>query len=566
MTKRLLLTLILLSASALLAEHNVSDPDLVIQSKPIESEHNRSEQKAALEQKKQQLEEMFVVISDQKAIIKELFEKIKRSKNSQEIVSLEAELEENQGRLLKLQTSFDEVAINGADISSPDAKKDDEKKSVQEKLLDIFEPLLVSLKRATEHPRQIEAVRSDIERYDEKLKDLGHALTSLDDAQKLNLSTPLQSNIVEMRKRIEQQESLYTHHLQALNTKLKELEANEESMMDNMSENTVAFVKGRGLNIVLAISGFIATMMLLLLFRKRLQARFEHIQQPKQLYLLRILQLVLGMFSAIMATLVALFIFYIRADWLMLTIFLLLLLGIGWSLKTYLPSFMDELKMMLNMGLVREHERVVYQGIPWKVENIGMSAVLVNPLLSAGEIRIDLARLRALTAREVVEDEQWFPTATGDYILFQGEQYGRIAFQSPEIVDIHTQGSAINSYSTLDFLAMNPINLSRNGFSVFETISLNQKHRDLITTKIPQIIQDEMQNILRQNPINEHLQTLSVAFDKATFYSLDLKVMVSCGGEAASEYPKIKRTIQQIALDITQEHGWKMPAIRPLAI
>lgn len=532
----------------------------------LAKEDNSSNGLSELEQKKQQLEEMFVVINDEKNIIKALFTKIKQSKNPQEIDKLKAELEENQGRLLKLETSFNEIAINGADISSPDAKKDEEKKSVQEKLLDIFEPLLVSLNRATEHPRQIEAIRAEIERYDEKLKDLKHALASLDDSKKLKLSPALQSDLIEMRKSIQQQESLYRHHLQALNTKLKELEANEESMMDNMSENSVAFIKGRGLNIVLAIAGFVATMMLLLLLRRKVQARFEHVKHPKQLYTLRIIQLLLGMFSAIMATLVALFIFYIRADWLMLSIFLLLLLGIGWSLKTYLPSFMDELKMMLNMGLVREHERVVYQGIPWKVDNIGMSAILRNPLLSAGEIRIDLDRLRTLTAREVVEDEAWFPTETGDYVLFKDVRFGRIAFQSPEIVEIHTLGSAVTSFSTVDFLAMNPVNLSRNGFKLFETISINHKHRDLITTKIPETLENELLSALRQSVLNDHLQSLTVEFDSATLHALELVVVASFDGDAAKSYARLKRTIHTQVMDICNEQGWKLPAVRALSL
>lgn len=529
----------------------------------LSDEQNSSEKEKAAalahSQKSQQLQDMFVVIIEQEAVIKKLYQQVEQSKNPQEKAKLKEKLLENQNRLFKLETSFDDIAINGADISSPDAKKDEEKQDMQEKLLEIFEPMLVSLKRATEHPRKIEAIRAEIEKYSLKQEELSNALESLEETQDMEFSPALQKSIDTMHENIDQQKVLYSHHLKALNTKLSEYEAHEESMMDNMSDNTVAFIKGRGLNIFLAISGFVITMMFLLLIRRKVQARFEHVTNVKKLYVLRILQLLLGLFSAIMATLVALFIFYVRADWLMLTIFLLLLLGIGWSLKTYLPSFMDELKMMLNMGLVREEERVTYMGIPWKVEAISMSATLRNPLLSSGEVRISLDRLRALTAREVIEDEAWFPTREGDYILIDGDQYGRVLFQSPEVVNISSHATAVKSYSTVDYLALHPTNLSQNGFGVFETVSIDHSHREEITTSILQTLEVSLQSSLQGESFYPHLKEIIIEYTQATHYSLDLTVIAIFEGEAADRYYKIKRTLHKNALDICNENGWIMP-------
>ncbi len=529
----------------------------------LSEEQNSTEKKKAAvlahAQKSKQLQEMFIVITEQKMMIKRLYQEIKQSKNPQETSKLKETLLENQNRLFKLETSFDEIAMGGADISSPDAKKDEQKQDMQEKLLEIFEPMLVSLKRATEHPRKIEAVRAEIEKYEAKQIELSNALESLENTKGMKFSSDLQKTINTMHKRIDQQKVLYSHHLKALKTKLSEYESHEASMMDNMSDNTVAFFKGRGLNIIMAISGFVITMMFLLLIRRKVQARFEHVTNLRQIYLLRILLLLLGLFSAIMATLVALFIFYIRADWLMLTIFLLLLLGIGWSLKTYLPSFMDELKMMLNMGLVREEERVTYMGIPWKVETISMSATLRNPLLSSGEIRISLERLRALTAREVIEDEAWFPTSEGDYVLIDDDQYGRILFQSPEVVNISSNATAIKSYSTVDYLASNPINLSREGFAIFETIAIDHSHREQITTTIPHTLEKSLTSLLQKEAFYPHLKEIIVEYSKATRHSLELTIIAMFEGEAAENYHRIKRTLHRDSLNICNENGWLIP-------
>jgi len=522
------------------------------------SVQNRQEQNELLV-KREHLDQIFKLMQEQKEINAELYLKIKKSKNTQSHEKLKKDLLGNQKRLFKLEESFDEIAINGIDIDSLDEEEKKEKKNFQDSFMEILEPLVISLRRATEHPRQIEKVRAEILIYEAKLTEFSAALDNLDSIQTSSLSLPLQTKISLTQEQLRRQKILLVNHLDVLKNKLEEYESYESSMFDNASDGFFNFLKGRGLNILLAFSGFTLTLSLLLMLRKNLQNRFEHMEKERNVFLFRILQLGLGIFSVVMAIIIALVIFYIRADWLMLAISFLLLVGIGWSLKSFLPGFMDEAKLILNMGIVRENERVMYKGVPWKVQSIGMIAVLNNPALSAGEMRVSLETLKALNARPIDEDEPWFPTQKGDYILIGEKTYGQVILQTPETVSIRTYSSAIRSFSTAKFIDLNPTNISQEGFGIFITISIDYEHLDQITSNIRLVLENSLRKRLINESFAQAYESLKVEFKEATPRSLDLQILSTFKGSAADDYNHIKRTIRRNALDICNENAWTLP-------
>ena len=54
------------------------------------------------------------------------------------------------------------------------------------------------------------------------------------------------------------------------------------------------------------------------------------------------------------STAVFLIVLYVTGDWLLLGLALLILAGIAIGLKKYLPQFLAEAKLLLNLGAVRE--------------------------------------------------------------------------------------------------------------------------------------------------------------------------------------------------------------------
>jgi len=518
-----------------------------------------SQEENKLAVKRENLNQIYKLMQAQKEINLELYLKLHNEDITQNKEVLQKDLKNNQKRLFKLEVAFNELAINGININTIDEEDTGEKKDIQEHLMQIFKPLIASLERATEHPRKLENIRAEIILYEKKIPEISAAMQNISLLQSALLEPSLQTKISLTQEQLRHQKVLLSNHLSLLKNKLQEYEADESSMLDNASDGFFNFIKGRGLNILLAISGFMLTLSIFFVLRKKLQTRFENLQHERNVFLVRVLQLGLGIFSVLMAISVALIIFYLRADWLMLAISFLLLLGIGWSLKSFLPGFLDEAKLILNMGIVREDERVVYLGIPWRVQSIGMLAILKNPALTAGEMRITLDTLKGLNSRPIDPREPWFPTQEGDYILMQDGTYGQVFFQSPEIVSIRTYSTAIRSFSTESFIDLNPTNISQEGFGIFITISIAYEHKDQITSNIRLGLGNALRKSLTDESFSTAIQELKVEFKEATTHSLDLQILSTFNGSAADDYNHIKRVIRRNALDICNENGWALP-------
>jgi hypothetical protein len=64
-----------------------------------------------------------------------------------------------------------------------------------------------------------------------------------------------------------------------------------------------------------------------------------------------------GLAAAVVVLLVA-------GDWVLLGLVVLFVLVLGFAAKDALPGYMDEIRFMLNLGPVRENERLVFNGVP----------------------------------------------------------------------------------------------------------------------------------------------------------------------------------------------------------
>jgi hypothetical protein len=56
---------------------------------------------------------------------------------------------------------------------------------------------------------------------------------------------------------------------------------------------------------------------------------------------------------------------YLLDDWVLLALSLLFLVGLVWTSRTMLPRFLSMVMLLLNLGTVREGERVLYHSVPW---------------------------------------------------------------------------------------------------------------------------------------------------------------------------------------------------------
>jgi hypothetical protein len=102
----------------------------------------------------------------------------------------------------------------------------------------------------------------------------------------------------------------------------------------------------------------------------------------------RLFHVVYTFFTIVGAMFSFILVLYYFEDWVLLTLTLLFLLGIAWTSKQALPRFAREGTLLLNIGAVRDRERVLYSGIPWLVQSLNFYTRLVNPELVGGDIRL----------------------------------------------------------------------------------------------------------------------------------------------------------------------------------
>jgi hypothetical protein len=207
---------------------------------------------------------------------------------------------------------------------------------------------------------------------------------------------------------------------------------------------------------------------------------------------------------------------------------------------------------------VREGERVIYNGLPWKVQALNMYSTLVNPALRGGKLLLPLSELSGLISRPCDEGEPWFPTRENDYVLLSDQTFGRVALQTPEVVQLRV-GGADRTYPVGAFLSANPQNLSLHGFSIVLKFGIDYRHQALATGEIRKKFEDYLAARLKDSKVGGHLKEFFIEFDEAAASSLNFLVYAAFAGEAAESYGRVRRILQGLAVDACNAYGWVIP-------
>ena len=516
-----------------------------------------AEQESRLETRQARLNAIQADIIDQRAVISKLYADIGAEQDALELRRLEASLATATQQLERLQKSFEDIAIGGVDTASLSDTSLSEDAGIESGMRDIFKPLVITLRRITERPRKVEQLRGEIEFYQSRMPQINMALSNLAELEATGLSPELKAGVDVMKERWRRQKMLYTHRLQAAQLQLDEQFSDDTTLAGNIGSASLEFLTGRGFNLFLAVIAFALTMVVIVLLRRLLMGVIGERKGGARFYE-RLLLLIFNVLSILLAFIVAIGVLYVQGDWLILGLVILFLFGIGWSLKNMLPSLMDEARLVLNMGVVREGERVLFQGMPWKVDNIGIYSTLVNPLLTGGTTRITLGQLRTLNARPLDNSEAWFPTNQGDFVLLSDDRFGQVTSQSPEAVQLRIPGRSICYLRTPDFLAGNPVNLSENGFGLYIHCDLDHQHRYQVAPSIRTVLEKQVRSALEREEFGVHLRRLQVGFRGAERYALGLGVFAAFSGEAAPQYIQIRRALREIIFDTCNDNGWSL--------
>jgi hypothetical protein len=226
------------------------------------------------------------------------------------------------------------------------------------------------------------------------------------------------------------------------------------------------------------------------------------------------------------------------------------------GLRQAVPRYISEIRILLGFGSVREGERLVFNDVPMIVRSINAFARLENPLLQ-GSIRVPLKAMMDFSSRPVT-DEYWFPCEVGDYLLLNDNRFAQVVSQSVETVQLRVLGSPVQM-ATADFLAMAPVNLSRDGFLVSVAFGIDYCHQAICLDEVPEKMEKAVQHSISSSNWAAHCDGVSVEFKEAAASSLDYLVLVRMQGDAAGGYFGIGRRVQQALVALSNQEQWSIP-------
>lgn len=497
----------------------------------------------------QAIEEIQDHIKNKKSQLKEAITPEERLEIIKEIDILKKRLESLEGNFEAIATGLDMEAF-----TAKPQKRFDWKEEVQS----LIGPLVNELKGITSRPRLIENLRTQVSYYEKQVSLVKSAIENIHklvaqakDENLKNQLIDLESNWYDKGKQISSQLTVAKYQLA---DKLSE----RKSFLESSQNLARLFFKSRGRNFILSVFAFLFVFFLLRHIHRRIYKGSSIHRTVASSFYVRLAEVMYHISTFVIATGALLLVLYLCGDWVLLGVAFIFILGLIWTAKQTLPRFYEQGTLLLNLGPVKENERVIYNGLPWKVVSLHFYTQLVNPELKGGLIRLPLSELKDIRSRPYHPDEPWFPCKENDWVLLADGTLGMVATQTPEVVQLILGGGSYKTYPTEEFLKQNPTNISRN-FRVHVTFGIDYQYQAISTTEIP----DKLREMIKAGLINEGYENdiikLAVEFKEVGDSSLDYLIFADFSGRVAKDYYKLPRIIQKIALDTCNKFGWEIP-------
>ena len=468
---------------------------------------------------------------------------------------LSEELAELDKQMASAVTDF-EMTATGVEIGLFVAKKK-ERFDWKNELLSLAEPGIMELKRLTVKARHKSKLNDELTNYQELLPVAIKARTRIESLISQTKDPALAAALEDILPEYKGLESQVKNKVDLVQLKLDEIERQEESVIDSTQDSVKRFFKTRGLYLFLAILACVGMVLFIKFIYQSLIRFVPGYKQEYRPFHIRILELVYRGITVVLTVLAIIALFYFVEDWVLLSLTIIFILGVIWAAKNTLPMYLDTSKLMLNVGAVREGERMMYQGVPWRVKYINFFSVLENPDLDI-TLRIPITELTGKTSRLFDRHESWFPCRKNDWVILSDGTRGGVTQLSHETVELVLRGGAKKTYQTADFLAMTPLNLSVN-FRIKETFGIDYGLQKDATATIPDLLSAFIQENIEKEGYADDLLNLRVEFAEAGASSLDLVVIADFKGSQAPLYNRLRRSIQRWCVDAASQYNWGIP-------
>lgn len=500
------------------------------------------------------LEALHASLAAKQSEVSRLEERLEVSTNDTARGEIARQLEQSASELVRLEHKFAETAstVDLALFFEPEEKPF----SWEEEVGSLLKPVLAEIESATAQSRVLAQLREENETLTAQRDAARKAIASIESLLPQAGSEALRGQLREQLQQWRERETIASNEARAARLRIRNLEAQSEGLLDSSTHMVKRFFGSRGLNLLLAAAAFLAVFF---------GVRFTYWMWQKatrrkgrQSLSNRVLALAVHTISILGAVGATIIVFNMRGDWFMLGLILILLVGVLWAGIKTLPQYIESMKLILNIGSVREGEHLVFHGLPWEVETLGFSSHLKNPHLEGGQLRMPVSFLVGELSRPLGENERLFPTDAGDWVSLADGRIGEVLRQTPSQVFLRELGGAEICYQTADFLAQSPRNLSC-GFRIETTFGIDYDHQAIATTQVPQLMREALQQQLGDLLAPETIRQVRVSFAQAGASSLDYRAQIDLTGEAAPDYQQVEFALQRILVETCNEQGWRIP-------
>ena len=483
---------------------------------------------------------------------------LKQTVSEERKAELNARIENERARIRDLRANFQNIVGGEEAAQYEEVELLGKQSTVQQQVQELVQPILGELRNATAQPREMEALRRSLESWRSRM-DKAEVVSSRIDTL---LASPLDAKVKDELKLAKRtwagRLADAKGQVDALSVRIAEKERLTPPLWETISRLFVSFWRSRGLNLlialIVAVAGFVAV--------RRGYHWLWRVGPLKRRSRATLMGRLADVTAVAVAVLTAvggvLLVFYVRGDWLLLTVAAILLLGVAWGSKAALPPYFDQIRMILNLGAVREGERVSYRGLPWKVRSLGMFSTFVNPALAGGELRLPLSEVMPLVSHRADPKEPWFPTDEDDWVILADETYGKVIAQTQEQVVVLKLGGSLKTYPTAEFLLQMPENLS-TGFRVTSVFGIDYQHLEVATHQVVEAFTRALTTRLISEHGRDLIRSVKVEFASAAASALEFLVQVDCAGGLGSRMRQLERTIQRVCVEVCVAQGWVIP-------
>lgn len=524
-----------------------------VQSKKTLSEQEQAQQHQ--EEAIKQLRDVQVSLSAKLSERKTLASRIKAAGDSVSETSLD-ELKSIDAEIELLNKTFEQIAIGGIDLSAFGVKND--KFDWREELILIVKPLIENVKGLTEKPRKIENLKRIIAENNIARETTIDALASieilLEKSNDSQVNRKLKSEKAEWLSRAEDLE----REVQLAQYQLDSLQGKGVPWLDIVKQGATQFISGRGLTLVLVILFAILMWAIMrgLLWLVRKRSSQTHDRSSKVRY--RLAAYGYRLLTGLLIAVAIMMVLYFRQDLLLLAIMMVIFVGAALALKNLLPKYVTESRLLLNIGGVREKERIIYNGIPWEVSSINMYSRFTNPEIRGG-IRIPISQMHEMLSRPCI-DENWFPSSEGDWILKDNETLIQVVTQTPDMVALRDLNALCSYMDTADYYQAGFQNITRaDVFRVAITFGIDYATQDIDMIKIERAFADGIKKVFAESDFAEHVKEVKAEFASAGDSSLNYIMLTTFDSKAAGAYNRIKRRINRACVIVCSDNNWTIP-------